>query len=246
MVAVVACLATVSNVGLDAPVAMEQGTQVQLSADSLTSTLPSWLRTSPVKLVPLAQMEREQMLTHEMSKGRMNEKVKKEQTHDSHQATPHQLAMHNVVPKAKAAQLAHIKKAAVAKKNAHSRLHAKQLAMNTKIGLDSGDAASTAGHGTSGSVEPVEVAAPVVVHKAEPSAAKLATPVKKEVKAAAPVKSALAAARPTVEVTLPGQLRFDKKELSAVDHGREEAENAVKMAELHKMAFIKVLPQTGA
>ncbi|KAJ1481103.1 hypothetical protein T484DRAFT_1900002, partial [Baffinella frigidus] len=208
MVAAVACLATVSNVGqFDAPVAMEQGTQVQLSAASLTSTLPSWLRTSPVKLVPLAQMEREQMLTHEISKGRMNEKVKKEEMTDSHQASPHQLAMHNVKSPAKAAQLAHIKKAAVAKKAAHARLHAKQLAMNTKIGLDSGDAASTAGHGnsqppnpqppnpcTSGSVEPVTIPAPVVANKATPS--QLAGPGKKAVKAAAPVKSALAAARP--------------------------------------------------
>lgn len=209
-VAVVACLATATTVGrFDAPVSMVEGSTVQLSAKSLTN-LPSWLRTSPVKLVPLAQMEREQMLSHKMSKGYVSEEEKKKEAVDAKAATPRELAMHNVTPKnaakvlnmsektaAKALQLNRVKKAAAAKKEAHARLHAKAMA--------AGGAQA-------------EAASKMAVHKSQLAAA----PMKVE--------------KP---VGLPQQLQFDKKELEAVAHGETQAVDDVKLSEAKKMAFIK-------
>lgn len=60
-----------------------------------TSKLPSWLRTDPVKLVPLNKLIQEREMMHQMAEGKISAKIYKME-HLKQGPTPHQLAMHSV------------------------------------------------------------------------------------------------------------------------------------------------------
>ena len=63
--------------------------------EAATSKLPSWLRTDPVKLVPLNKLIHEREMIHKMAQGKISAKIYKEE-HMKEGPSPHQLAMHAV------------------------------------------------------------------------------------------------------------------------------------------------------
>jgi hypothetical protein len=98
-VAVTACMAVIGLQGMGGTASMELAETEATAGDSVvaaqTSKLPSWLRTDPVKLVPLNKLIKEREMMHQMAQGKITAKIYKME-HLKQGPTPHQLAMHSV------------------------------------------------------------------------------------------------------------------------------------------------------
>jgi len=120
-VAAAACLASASVsrssqaelVAITSPVAAASTVQLKQQkpkskADAYLQKhgLPSWLSISDVKLKPLSTMIHEQLAVKEMKKKNVEKKMAKEEHKDEHEASPHALAMKNVLHSQAATKIA--------------------------------------------------------------------------------------------------------------------------------------------
>jgi len=196
-----------------------------------TSKLPSWLRTDPVKLIPLNKLIHEREMIHRMAQGKISAKIYKEE-HLKEGPSPLDLAMHKVHAMTQKKQATQQE---LSQKPRHFSIHASRSASQkaAQEGYDAQQAAAikralriaqAKADGKSVSHERKQHKSHHIVHQSgEESHAAHAGKVAHFV----PVPQ------------LKKELLKDKDELALIEQGEAKRIDAIQKQELHKLAMLK-------
>eukprot|EP00960_Hanusia_phi_P036234 752218-Hanusia_phi.AAC.6 len=194
------------------------------------SNLPSWLRTGPVKLVPLDKLVRQQMVVKGLSQGRIKDSDSSngDDDSDSFSSTPHDMAMKNALHmqavRKREAHHHHVAGATHSSEHVHMAHEQHKLEVETD---DSNDSSLKKEISKASSLA-------AGVGAAEESALKSL-----HVQGGDSSTKSDQQKAPIPHLSLDAELAEKKKELSEVKSTEVKEINIIQKAELHKLAAIK-------